>query len=123
MPTSPGLVLVVDDDAAVRKSLKFSLELEGLTVRLYEDGDALLREGRLPDKGCLVVDYYMPAMNGLDVVKSLRRRHVELPAILITAKATSEMRQRAEGAGVHTILEKPLEDSALLDNIRSVLNA
>jgi FixJ family two-component response regulator len=121
MPIQPGLVLVVDDDAAVRDSLKFSLELEGLTVRVYPDGDALLQDDDLPDEGCLVVDFYMPVMNGVDLVRSLRRRRIELPAILITAKATSDMRRRAERAGIRAVLEKPLEDSALLDNIRGAL--
>ena len=121
MSTMPGQVLVIDDDAAVRNSLKFALELEGLTVRAYANGDALLADGELPAKGCLVVDYYMPAMNGLDLVKSLRRRHVDLPAILTTAKATDPMRRSAERAGIRRVLEKPLEDSSLFDSIRGVL--
>jgi FixJ family two-component response regulator len=121
MPTMPGQVLVVDDDAAVRNALKFALELEGLTVRTYANGDALLADGALPAKGCLVIDYYMPAMNGVDLVKSIRRRHVDLPAILITAKATDSMRRNAERAGIRRLLEKPLEDSSLFDSIRGVL--
>jgi FixJ family two-component response regulator len=121
MPTQPGLVLVVDDDAAVRASLKFSLEQEGLTVRAYPDAGALLEQASLPEKGCLVVDFYMPAMDGVDLVRSLRRRHVDLPAILISAKVTPDMRHRAKGAGIRAVLEKPLEDAALLDNIRGAL--
>ncbi len=117
----PGQVIVIEDDAAVRNSLKFALELEGLTVRAYEDADALLAEAALPAKGCLVVDYYMPAMNGVDLVKCLRRRHVDLPAILITAKATDAMRRSAAQAGFRQVLEKPLEDSSLLDSIRGAL--
>lgn len=123
MPIPTGLVLVVDDDAAVRNSLKFSLELEGLAVRLYADGEALLNETDLPDEGCLVVDFYMPSMNGLDLVRSLRRRHIGIPAILITGKASQEMRQKAKRAGCRAVLEKPLEDSALLDTIRIALAA
>ncbi len=119
----PGQVIVVDDDAAVRNSLEFALELEGLTVRTYEDGEALLADAALPAKGCLVVDYYMPTMNGVDLIKCLRRRHVDLPAILITAKATDAVRRGAAQAGVRQVLEKPLEDSSLLDSIRGALEA
>ena len=118
-----GSVIDVDDDAAVRNSLKFALELEGLTVRAYEDADALLANAALPTKGCLIVDYYMPTMNGVDLVKCLRRRHVDLPAILITAKATDEMRRNAARAGIRQVLEKPLEDSSLVDSIRGALEA
>jgi two-component system response regulator FixJ len=121
MPTSSGPVIVVDDDAAVRNSLKFALELEGLQVRLYEGGDELLSDVDLPLRGCLVVDYHMPAMDGVELVGRLRRRQVALPAILITAKATDDMRQRAAVAGIRDVLEKPLDDSSLLDSIRGAL--
>lgn len=123
MPTLRGQVIVVEDDDAVRNSLKFALELEGLTVNAYEDGGALLAETSLPERGCLVIDYYLPAMSGLDLVRNLRSREVGLPTILITAKATDAMRRSAAQAGVLRVLEKPLEDSALLDSIRGALAA
>ncbi|MBM6583407.1 response regulator [Microvirga sp. BT689] len=62
MTTITGPVIVVDDDAAVRQSLKFALEQEGFEVRLYEDGAQLLADGALPLTGCLVVDLTMPGM-------------------------------------------------------------
>ena len=123
MPTSPGPVLVVDDDAAVRHSLKFVLELEGLSVRLYEGGAALLADADLPATGCLVVDYRMPAMDVVELMDRLRRRRVDLPAILITAKATRDLRERAARSGYRQVLEKPLEDGRLVDGIRCALEA
>ena len=122
MPPGPGPVLVVDDDAAVRHSLKFALELEGLSVRLYEGGEALLADADLPATGCLVVDYRMPAMDGVELMDRLRRRRVDLPAILITAKATRDLRERAARSGYRQVLEKPLEDSRLVDSIRCALD-
>lgn len=121
MFSNPGPVIVVDDDAAVRNSLKFALELEGLSVRLFGGGDEVLAAPDLPEDGCLVVDYYMPAMDGVDLVNRLRERSIDLPAILITAKATPEVRRRAARAGFERVLEKPLEDGALLDTIRGTL--
>jgi two-component system response regulator FixJ len=118
-----GPVIVVDDDDAVRRSLKFALELEGLDVRLYGGGGQLLADRDIPDRGCLVVDYYMPGIDGIELVSRLRHRHVALPAILITAKATDDLRRRAAGAGFQQVLEKPLEDSALIDGIRHALAA
>lgn len=123
MLTDQGPVLVVDDDAAVRHSLKFALELEGLNVRLYKGGAELLAEDHLPEKGCLVVDYYMPLMDGVELIKRLRRRQVSLPAILITAKATRDLKEHAVRSGFHLVLEKPLEDSTLVDSIRHALNS
>ncbi|WP_341482663.1 response regulator transcription factor [Microvirga solisilvae] len=121
MSITPGPVIVVDDDAAVRQSLKFALELEGMNVRLYESGAELLAEQNLPEDGCLVVDYYMPSMNGVELMDRLRRRLVKLPAILITARITDDMRKRAARSGFRQVIEKPLEDSTLLDSIRGAL--
>lgn len=118
-----GPVIVVDDDDAVRRSLKFALELEGLAVRLYCSGSNLLADRDIPDRGCLVIDYYMPGIDGVELVSRLRERHVALPAILITAKATSDMRARAARAGFCQVLDKPLEDSSLIDSIRQALAA
>lgn len=123
MSMTPGPVIVVDDDAAVRQSLKFALELEGMNVRVYESGAELLAEPDLPADGCLVVDYYMPSMNGVELMDKLRRRLVKLPAILITARATDDMRKRAARSGFRQVIEKPLEDSTLLDSIRGALDA
>jgi FixJ family two-component response regulator len=123
MSMTPGPVIVVDDDAAVRQSLKFALELEGLNVRLYEGADELLAEPELPDSGCLVVDYYMPRINGVELIDRLRRRLVKLPAILITARATDDMRRRAARSGFRQVIEKPLEDGTLVDSIRGALAA
>jgi two-component system, LuxR family, response regulator FixJ len=123
MSMTPGPVIVVDDDAAVRQSLKFALELEGLKVRLYGGADELLAEPDLPESGCLVVDYYMPKMNGVELVDRLRRRVVTLPAILITARVTDDMRLYAERSGFCQVIEKPLEDGTLVDSIRGALAA
>jgi two-component system response regulator FixJ len=121
MTTNPGPVIIIDDDAAVRHSLKFALELEGLDVRLYGGGAELLADADLPARGCLVVDYYMPLMDGMELIGRLRGRRVDLPAILITAKATEAMRKEAARSGVRQVLEKPLEDGMLIDSIRSAL--
>jgi FixJ family two-component response regulator len=121
MPPPKSQVIVVEDDVAVRHSLAFALEQEGLVVRAYGGAGALLAEPTLPREGCLVVDYYMPEMTGLDLVRALRGRAVDLPAILITAKATDDIRRNAARAGIRNVLEKPLEDSSLLDSIRGAL--
>jgi two-component system response regulator FixJ len=116
------LVIVVDDDLAVRNSLEFSLEVEGFTVRAYAGGDALLDDvARLRDGGCLVVDQNMAGMSGLDVIAQLRARAVAVPAILITSHPSMALSQRAAKAGV-AIVEKPFLGTALIDRIRDLLS-
>jgi two-component system response regulator FixJ len=114
-------VLVVDDDEAVRGSLKFMLELEGLDVRLFEDGEALLRERELPARGCLVVDHKMPRLTGVDVLRRLNARDVHLPAFLITARLTDGIGEAAAEAGFAAVFEKPLHDGGLVEAIRCAL--
>jgi two-component system, LuxR family, response regulator FixJ len=121
MPEKRGIVLIVDDDAAVRSSLKFALEVEGFSVRLYAGSEALLADLDLPCCGCLVVDYRMPVMDGLQLIDALRDRHIAMPAILITGRANKELRRLAARSGVSLVLEKPLFDGALIESIRQAL--
>lgn len=121
MPATPEIVLVVDDDAAVRGALKFALEMEGFSVRLYDGPQAVLADPNLPDHGCLVIDYQMPQIDGLEVVRRLRARRVALPAILITGRVSQPLRRRASQLGVGRVLEKPLSDAALVEGIREAL--
>lgn len=114
-------MLIIDDDPAVRNSLKFALEVEGFAVRAYPAAADLLGDGEFPADGCLVIDYKLPEMNGLDLVVELRNRKIDLPAILITTHPSAEVRRRAALAGV-TLIEKPLLNDTLFQGIRGVLD-
>jgi FixJ family two-component response regulator len=115
------LIIVVDDDRAVRNSLKFSLEIEGYAVRTYASGNELLNGPDLAASNCLVVDQNLPGMSGLDAIVRLRERHVSVPAILITSHPSLAVRERAARAAV-PIVEKPFLENALLDQIRAALH-
>ncbi|MGZ8402839.1 MAG: response regulator [Rhodoplanes sp.] len=113
-------ILVVEDDDSLRHSLRFSLAVEGFAVRTYAKASELLGAAELPDRGCLVVDYNLPDMTGLDLVAQLRNRQVALPAILITTNPSGIVRRSAEEAGV-PMIEKPLLDDSLINGILAVL--
>lgn len=115
------VVLVVEDDAAVRHSLEFSLEIEGFSVRSYKNGTDLLREIPFPGGNCLIVDYRLPDLNGLELLAELQRRQIALPAILVTTNPAKSVRARAAAAGV-MVIEKPLLSEALLQGIRTALS-
>ena len=115
---SQGTVLVVDDDAAVRNALKFALEAEGFEVRVFATAEALLEEPRPDGPACLVIDYRMPTIDGLQLFEILQARGWDVPAILITGRANPQLRAMAERLGIDRVLEKPLSDGALVESIR-----
>jgi FixJ family two-component response regulator len=119
-PNAP-LVCVVEDDGAVRSALKFSLEVEGLAVRVYDGAASLLNDPGLPSCRCLVVDFRMPAIDGLELVQILRKRAVTTPVIMITGQATRDLRFRAQKLGIRRVIEKPLPDGELLKAVQAAI--
>lgn len=113
-------VILVDDDPAVTHAMQFSFDLEGLDVRSFCDGESLLAQGELPERGCLILDHKLPGMDGLALLEHLRAVGVRLPAILITTNPPNALRNRAAAAGV-PIIEKPLLTDALLTTVRKAL--
>ena len=113
-PTTPrDIILVIDDDSAVLASLKFALEIEGFVGRGLPLRRASCSPGRSwPPPACLVVDYRLPGMDGVELVSTLRARGVETPAVLITTDPPPHVRQKAAEAGL-AIVEKPLLGDAL----------
>ncbi len=122
MPLSvKSIVYVVDDDSGVLGSLRFLLEADGFTVRTFRNGAALLNTDGSTDVDCFVIDYKMPDMNGLDLATRLRHRDIATPIILITGYPDENITARAEAAGVHHVLLKPLLEESLVNRIRGVI--
>lgn len=111
------VVAVVDDDPAVCGSLKFSLELEGFSVRAYRSGSELLQATNLEACDCFVVDQKMPDLTGLQLIETLRRREISAPAILVVGRPTAAVAVQAAKDGI-SIVEKPLLGNVLLAKIR-----
>jgi two-component system, LuxR family, response regulator FixJ len=120
MPPEP-IVFVVDDDRAMRESLRWLLESVGLTVRTYANAADFLREYEPTQPGCLVLDVRMPGMSGLDLQAELGRRGAGLPTIVVTGHAEVPMAVRAVKAGAVDFIEKPFSDQLLLDRVRQAL--
>jgi len=115
-----SIVFVVDDDAAVRRSLAFALDLDGFDVETLESGEALLLRDLPTDHACLVIDERLPGASGLETLRQLRARHVDLPAILVTSHPKAAFRAAAAAAGV-PVLEKPLLGETLIAAIHAAV--
>lgn len=114
------VLLLVDDDPAVRASLQFSLELEGFEVEAFESGERLVERTNRASPSCLVIDYRLPGIDGLALLALLRNRGETCPAILITTNPPRSLRARVAGAGA-VLIEKPLLSDGLTTAIRRLI--
>ena len=110
------VVVVIDDDAAVCESTRFLLETYDFDVRTYLSGAEFFKDN--PDISCLIVDYQLPGLTGLEVVSELRRRGSLVPAIMITATTGPAVERRAAALGIGEVLQKPLSNQMLLRAVR-----
>jgi FixJ family two-component response regulator len=113
--------IVVDDDEHLLNALKFSLELDDVQVVGHRSAETVNASALPADNACLVLDYRLPAANGLDLLARLREEGVTLPAILVTSHASAIVRNLARSAGA-TLVEKPLLGDTLLTAIRQALH-
>jgi two-component system, LuxR family, response regulator FixJ len=111
-------VAVVDDDQSVCDSVSFLLETLGFRVRTYLSAAAFLADN--PKISCLIVDYLMPNVNGLELISELRNRGEQVPVIMITATTDRSVERRAAQLGIKRVLRKPLGEN-LGDIIRDEL--
>jgi two-component system response regulator FixJ len=114
-------VHVVDDDAAVRRSLERLLDTAGFRVVSYESSSAFLEAARGLSAGCVLLDIQMPEVDGLAVQARLNRLGVPLPVIVMTAHGDVARAVQAMKAGAVDFLEKPFDDETLLNGIEAAL--
>jgi len=117
-------ILVVDDERAVRESLRRALELEGYQVDLAEDGeDALerLRGADQDDADAVILDVLMPGIDGLEVCRRLRADSNAVPVLMLTARAEVDSRVAGLDAGADDYLPKPFALAELLARLRALL--
>jgi two-component system, LuxR family, response regulator FixJ len=118
--SAPRIIHVVDDDAAIRDSLRILLESSGLAVRTYPGARLFLAEaGEGP--GCVLTDVRMPDMDGLELQRHLNERGFRLPVIVMTGQGDIPIAVRAMKAGAVDFLEKPFTDEDLLGAVHRAL--
>jgi two-component system response regulator MprA len=115
-------ILVVDDERAVRESLRRALELEGYEIELAEDGEeALRRLGLEPPVDAAILDVLMPGIDGLEVCRRLRVSGNVVPVLMLTARAEIDSRVAGLDAGADDYLPKPFALAELLARLRALL--
>lgn len=119
--TSRAVVFVVDDDEQVRHAMSEILEHDGRTVFSYPSSEAFLHAYKAGREACLLIDAYLPGMDGFELLDQLRQRGYVLPAIMITGHSDIQMAVRAMRAGASDFIEKPVSARELLASIGRAL--
>jgi two-component system, chemotaxis family, CheB/CheR fusion protein len=115
------VIFVVDDDRAVREAIRDVLEYEGRGVQAYSTCEAFIEAYQPGREGCLVIDAYLPGMNGLELLRWLGRSGHRLPAIMITGNSDVPMAVQAMKAGASDFIEKPIGHRELLSSVENAL--
>ncbi len=120
--TSNQLVLVVDDEASIRRSLEGVLKDEGFSVVLAEDGESAIRTLMHTRPALVLLDIWMPGMDGLETLRKIKEIHADLPVVMISGHATISTAVAATRLGAMDFLEKPLDLSGTIQLVRRVLS-
>jgi RNA polymerase sigma factor (sigma-70 family) len=122
MPDSAPLVLVVDDDPAMRDSIAFLVSSVGYDCRSFTSAEEFLRDWQDDRPACLLVDIRMSGMSGLDLQNRLTQAKSSLGVIFVTGHGDVPMAVRAMRSGAIDFLQKPFNDQLLLERIREAID-
>lgn len=118
MQTGDYTVHIVDDEETVRKSLAFMLTMNGFAVRVHETASSFLQFAPSIRNGVLVTDLRMPDMTGVELIRQLTTTRAKIPAVVITGHGDVPMAVEAMKAGAVDFIEKPFEDTIIIEAIR-----
>ena len=118
---SEPTVFIVDDDEAIRDSLRWMLKSRGIVSQSWDSAEAFLDTYDEAMQGCLVLDIRMEGMSGLELFDRLRALECPLPVIFLTGHADVPMAVAALKKGAHDFVEKPFNDNDLVDKIATAL--
>jgi FixJ family two-component response regulator len=121
MPDVTPIVFVVDDDVSVRESLEALIRCEGWKAKTFASAREFLDHPRVLTPNCLVLDYSLPGLNGLDLQRLVADERSDMPIIFITGHGDVPMTVQAMKAGAVEFLTKPFKDDVLLAAIRAAL--
>nr|WP_070958559.1 response regulator [Hyphomonas sp. Mor2] len=115
-------LVLIEDDENVRRSMTMLLRARGFVIDAYRSGTEFLTLQGRHGGDCLLIDYKMPRLDGLEVMRRLRAGNDQTPAIMITGYYSDSLLARARTAGFAQVLEKPASPEALIQLISETIN-
>lgn len=111
-------VCLLDDDDDIRASLKLVFKSRNIPFMAFENAEEFFEAYNVKSVGCVILDLKMPDRSGLDILNELRNRNIMVPVILLTGHADVPTTVAAMKAGAFDVLEKPVEDSVLIEKVQ-----
>lgn len=117
-----AIVCIIDDDEAIRESLRLLLFAEDLQTCVYDSADAFLEDSNPPAFDCMLLDIRMPGTDGLELFQMMNRKHIPFPVIFITGHGDIPLAVSAIKQGAYDFLTKPFREGELVEKIRSAID-
>jgi FixJ family two-component response regulator len=118
-----SIVYIVDDEESVRKGFSLLLRSAGMAYQAFGSAEQFLAEADSQRDSCVLLDITMPRLSGLELQKELKRRKFNAPVIAISARDDIETATLARQLGARYFFRKPVDDQALIDAIRWVMDS
>lgn len=114
-------ICIIDDDEAIRESLRLLLFADGLSTCAFESADAFLEDGACRKFDCMLLDIRMPGTDGLELFQILNRRQLPYPVIFITGHGDIPLAVSAIKQGAYDFLTKPFKEGELINRIHAAI--
>jgi two-component system response regulator FixJ len=115
-------VYLVDHDPATRQSTSALLESAGLPSQPFDSAEAFVERVPADSPGCLILDFYLPGMTGLDLIDRMRERAFSMPIVMASAASTVPLAVEGMKRGLYDFFEKPVDPDRLLSTVRAALD-
>lgn len=123
MQTTAGSVAVVEDDAAMRRSIEYLLIARGYTVSTFESAEAFLESAAIGSAVGLVLDIHLPGMSGIDLQTRLLAMKSRMQVVFVTAYDDDAVRLKALALGCVDFLQKPFDSSRLIQALERAMSS
>lgn len=114
------IIAVIDDDLDVRIALTDLFNSHGFGANCYDSAETFLDDAGCTNIACIVSDYMMSGMSGLELARELKSRRSTIPFVLISAFASLAIHERAADLGISRVFEKPFDPAALVSHVAQV---